>query len=287
MNQALPGFGINGIRCIPASDDPNMFYYMPLAPGPELGPSGRPTLSLLVTGQTGILQFGTRWGIDSQTLESVRAAISQKFPDLQLNLIRLVPAPATVKGVTLQITDGRNLQDVQTVSSSGYSPYSAVFSVTLDAGSVARAISAIKGNAGMMAVRYDIVLSFQVSVEVTIKGDLQPDLAALDNSAQLSDCEEQIGKDIQAGRLALQYSNDAAPGELRQKAYDAALEKAAIFLYQLLQAPTVSTDSALLEVSANATGVQDIAFSPLTDVATWIPSGHSGDYITVVSSAPA
>jgi hypothetical protein len=284
MNQILTGFDINGVHCIPASDDPDLFYYMPSAPGPELGPSGRPTLSLLVTGQTGILQFGARWAVESQTLESVRAAISQKFPDLPLNLIRLVPAPVSIKGVTLQITDGRTLKDVQTVSSSGYPPYAALFSVTLDAASVARAISSIQGNSGMMAVRYDLLLSLQNSVEVTIKGDLQADLAALDNSAQPSDCRVQIGTAIQAGRLVVQYSDDAAPDELRQKASDAALEKSAIVLYQLLQAPIVSPDSALLDVSASATGVQEIALSPVTDIATWIPSGHSGDYITVVGS---
>jgi hypothetical protein len=285
MNDSIPGFDVNGVRCIPAGDDPDLFYYLPPAPGPELGPSGLPTLRLLVTGQTGFLQFGARWAVDSQTLESVRAGISQKFPDRPLNLIRLVPAPVSIKGVTLQITDGRVLKVVQTVLSSGYPPYTAVFSVTLDGASVARAISSIQGNSDMMAVRYDVILSLQTSVEATIKGDLQADLAALDNTAQLSDCKVDIGTAIQAGRLIVQYTNDGAPTELRQKAYDSAVEKAAIYLYQLLQSP-VTPDSTLLEVSVTATGVQDTALTPLTDVATWIPSGHSGDYINVVSSGP-
>jgi hypothetical protein len=286
MNPVLPGFDIDDVHCSRSDDDPNLFYYIPAAPGPELAPSGRPTLSLMVSGQTGILQFGVRWAVDPQTLEAVRAAISQKFPPLSINLIRLVPAPVSVIGVTLQITDGSKLQDITTVSSSDYPPYTALVNVPLDAASVARAISAINGNKSLLVVRYDVSLSVQNSVLVTIKGDLKSDLAAMDKAAELGDCQKQIDEAIQAGRLLVQHSGDSARDELRRQAYDSAVQKAAMFLFQLLRAPRGFPDSAFMEVSASAADTQSVSLAPLTDLGTWISSGQGGDFIHLVNGQP-
>jgi hypothetical protein len=187
MTELPDGFELRGVYFYRSRDDRQTFHYFPGDPSPERGPSGEPIVTFLVTDQSAMLQLGTRWAVDSSLLESLRKQIADRFPDLNPALIRFTPAPLSVKDVALiLISDDGQEEELQTVKSSGFPPYSAIFNVTLTAEQKARVASALNGRAGLLKVTYRSSLAVEVTDESTSTSDSSTDVseAARERSSQ-------------------------------------------------------------------------------------------------------
>lgn len=177
MSELPDGFELRGVYFYPSKDNRETFFYLPGNPAPERDPSGQPMLTFLVTDQSALLQLSTRWEVEGSLLESLRTQVADRFPDLEPPLIRFTPAPLTIEGVTLTlISDDGHEEELQTVKSSGFPPYSAIFNVTLTPEQKARVASALNGRTGLLKVIYRSSLAVPVSAETTSTADYSTDV---------------------------------------------------------------------------------------------------------------
>ena len=210
----------------------------------------------------------------------MRAEIAQKNPTLSLPRIRLLPAPVNIKGVTFQISDGHQLQDVKTVTCSNYPPFTALVNLMLEPGSTARVASALRGETEMMAVRYELQLPVASHMEVALCGDVQAELAQLGPAATQEECRQVIQAALDGGQLTVQWS---APGNVQDEAHTkvlkTAVDRAATFLLSLVAGVSLPTASTNLEVTADGTFEQTLNFTSVADVGTWFSSEPGGTNI--------
>ena len=120
MIEMSQGFHFRGVYCYPSADEPTSFSYIPGEPTPERGPSGQPTLTLWLSDQGALLQFGAQWAVDSATLDALRQQIG-RLADLDPASIRLSPTPTTIESVTVDLADEYGAwSELQSQSSSGF-----------------------------------------------------------------------------------------------------------------------------------------------------------------------
>lgn len=145
---------IDGVRVWPAADDPRRFVYLPGAPQPQLAPDGKPMASLILTGDSAILQVSTRWGLGAEETERLREKLAAAG-DVDPGSITLSPAAITVSGVALEVADSRgDFRVIATAPGSGFPPFAAVFSVAVAGEQRSRAAAALAGSPGSLRVRY-------------------------------------------------------------------------------------------------------------------------------------
>jgi hypothetical protein len=283
------GFHFRGVYCYPSADDPASFFYIPAEPAPERGPSGQPTLTLWMSDQGALLQFGTQWSIDGDTLEALRQQIERQFADLDPASIRLSPAPTTIESVTLNLADASGAFSVlQSQSSSGFPPFSAIFNLSLSAEQKPRAASALNGQPGLLRVTYHGALSVAVAVSTTIAGDVREDVSDLARSATLDDASAQIEQALRDGRLLLTQSHpDSAPDDLVTMVDTLAREKAAALLLNMAkQLPTSAiVDASKFSVNATRTITQNLPLESATDIASWFPAGSGAGHMRVIGTS--
>lgn len=280
-----------GISYYRSKEDPSTFFYMPQKPTAETDPKGKPTLSLWISDQGAILQLGTKWEAEDALLGELKKHHAERF-QLEPALIRLSPVRVSVEGVTLALGDGEGrYQEVKTVSSSGYPPFSAIFNVQLNAEEKSRVAAALNGRRQFLTVTYRGLAPLEVSAETTIEGDAKADFAKLGKDATLTDCEMRIEIALAEGRLILrQAATPEAPVELRQKADRLAKEKAAAGLLRMVREsagnlkPQLNLDESTLRATASLNTTLSIPIERSTDVSSWFPSGSGTDHIQIVGT---
>jgi hypothetical protein len=134
--------------------DPLSFSYLPGSPGPQRGADGAPSVSCLVAGPMTMLQVGAEWGASEAQLGRLRRHLGRER-GLDPERIKLHPAPVRVERVELRLADAAGAaQTLASSESSGYPPFSAIFSVQLDEAQKAQALAALGGRAGLLTVAY-------------------------------------------------------------------------------------------------------------------------------------
>ncbi len=286
------GFNFRGLYCYKdASLDPWTFSYLPGAPRPELNPSGKPIISLLVSDRGAILQLQTRWDTEPEVLAALKAEIANCYPELDLGLITLELARVTSEGVSLRIGDGQSEpKEIATFNSSGFPPYPTLIHARLTSDEKAQALSALEGLENRLLVSYQLVLPLQTIVKTTIEGDVALDLKALaqtdsaneeHKSISLKDCLAQIEIAIAEKRLTLtQEEINEVSEELRVKGIQAAKQYAAKQLLRRVQR-NIFPDESLLKVTDEQTEMRYYQLEHQTDVASWFPEGDGLNYMQV------
>ena len=281
-------FEFQGIFCQRSPADPSTFFYLPGEPEPETDPMGRPTLTLWVSDRESRLMVGTRWAVDAERLEELRLHIAETFEDLEPALIRLSMAPVTMEGVTLSLGDGEgNFKEIKTVKSSGYTPFSAIFNEQFPEEETSGVTAALNGREGFLKVSYVGVLAGEVTVKVSIAGDVEEDIAGLGEDVSFARCLEQIETALEEGRLILEKTETAeAPAEVYEKVEISAKEKAAQIMMEMIRSAGTGADRSFLEASASFTGEVPLRVERSTDVGTWFAGGTGTDHVRVLGTAP-
>lgn len=289
MFEQPDGFRVGNLYSYPNPQDTSTFFYLPDAPTPELTANGKPTLNLWVSGHGATLQLGTQWSPDSSQLLTLKQEIARRY-SLDPSLIRLVPAPISVEQVTLTIVDSQgNHQELETVDSSGYPPFTALFQVSLNDTQKAQAVAALSGRKDVLTVCYHLLFRHEVTIQAAIAGDVKTEIAALSAQATQAECLTQIERALTEGHLQMQLTNASeVPEELRQKVSRRAKEKAAIALQRLVKSfHSLSSPSNLQSTLKVATSLSETLldrFTQCTDVSCWFTNDSGMDYIQTLTT---
>jgi hypothetical protein len=283
----LAGFTLDGVECWPSLDDLGTWLYVPGPIGPERNvETGVPTLSVLSVAGSGILQCGAQWAADPQTLERLRLSAAERAG---LPQVRLSPAPARIKAAQLELIgrDGATAL-LQETTTSNFTPYTALFHVTVDADKMSRVKEALAGSAGILSISYIIVVERRARAIARVTGSPQVPLTDSDQSPQR--LLELIRAALAAGQLKL---DEGAEGpvqeELRAQARNAALDRAAAMLQTTSPQPRGDVRSGVVSIDATVSlaGVTEVEISRTTDIAKWWQHGGAPEVFEEGTTAPA
>jgi hypothetical protein len=150
-------FDAEGFSCV-RSAEPDTWSVMPHSPGLGHAPSGHPLLSVIPTGDgAGLLQLEARLLADDDGFERLRHALATHLRvDPAVLRLQPAPSPSQVKQAELLVTTADGMASLATNPTSGLPPYTAIFSVALDAQTFPHAAAATAGQSGHLFVRYDV-----------------------------------------------------------------------------------------------------------------------------------
>ncbi|MCY7279036.1 MAG: hypothetical protein LH702_36195 [Phormidesmis sp. CAN_BIN44] len=283
MTTLPKGFDYQGIYYYPSQTDPSSFYYIPAVPVPQRTSQGDPAVSLMVLDQFAMLQLSSEWTVTSEQLDALQKNIAEQF-DREPEAVQLQLAPLTVDDVTLSLkTEQGDFEVLKTTHSSGYLPFSAVFSVDLSDEQKAQAIAAFNDRKDQLIVTYKAALDIEISAKVTIAGNIQTDLQKLPKKSVLKDCLAQIETAIAHKQLRLEHTaSPKASGELCQKTEQLAKERAAELLLSMAQGVPVVYDRSDFQASATLTESLPVGVERSADISTWFPTGRGLDYMQLI-----
>ncbi|MGV0025918.1 hypothetical protein [Phormidesmis priestleyi] len=289
MTTLPQGFDYQGIYCYPSQTDASSFYYIPGTPISQRTSQGSPTISLMALDQFALLQISSEWEVSPEQLEALRKTIASHYNQTD---VHLQPAPITVESVTLSLKNQQGeFEALASTQSSGYVPFSAVFSVQLTNEQKAQAIAAFNGRDDQLRVTYKAALEVEVFAKATIAGDITADLKKLPKNPELADCLTQIESAISSSdpqgvahqRLKVEQSaSPQASDDLQKRTLQLAQDRAAELLLGLAQGAPIVYDRSTFRASADLTESLPIPIERSADVSTWFPIGSGLDYVQLI-----
>ncbi len=199
-----PSFRLQGLYG--SSDSLDTFYYVPGEPSPERDPQGRPTLSLLACEDTAVLQLGARWGADEKILYALRRDIVDECPARRLtpSMVRLIHSPVTMRRADLVVTgeNGRS-ELLQSVATSGFPSFMAIFNVRLNAAAKASVIRALHGTPHLLTVKYRGLFTSPVPLSATIAGDVRHEVRSLRLFSTVAEARALVDRALTTGHVTL------------------------------------------------------------------------------------
>jgi hypothetical protein len=278
---------IEGVSIAPDPEEPGSYLYVPGPPLPETDPHGRPSVQLWLSAESGILQLGARWSVPEATLERIRKQLAERDPTAGAHpsALRLLHAPVTVDAVSLLWGEDRSEPAaLASTRSSGAPPFSAIFSVRLDARQTPAAAAALNGNKGRMFVSYGGSRPRTLTITASLSGDVREDVRALADSAaaDLDEATRMLARAREAGRLRLDATLldrlDPAAREEVLRALDSA---GASLMLKLAQGTPKDRDLAAASfiVELRRDHREVLPFDIRCDVADWFAGRAATDHI--------
>ena len=149
---------IDHVELTPVPGEPRAYFYRPTAAGIASDPNGKKQISLIEAGPMAMLALTAMWGVEGTTLEAVRGKLAAQLNLADSNAIILRPALVDVGEVELRLADrSGNLKPFLKTTSSGMPPYAAAFSTMLTAEQNPTVMKALKGERGLLSLRYSVV----------------------------------------------------------------------------------------------------------------------------------
>ncbi len=278
----LPGmFNLRGVNLFRSKSDPSTFFYLPGEPLPERGPNGIPTLQFMASDKGAVLQFGAQWSIEASLLSPLKDDLSGMYQELPKELIRLSPAQISVSGATLSIGDGTGkLDELQSVKSSGFPPFTALFNVQLSSEDKTKVVASLNGRRNFLKVGYKGSLPVDREARVSISGDVSQEVSALGKNASILDALAVVESSIAKGSLNIEASLDEGVSQdLKDNIYRQAKEKAASMIMAMASG---NSGQAKLESTVSRTEIAQVPLNSSTDISSWFPGGTGADHIIVV-----
>jgi hypothetical protein len=285
MTEVPGGMAIDGVYVYPASD-PLTYYVLPLTAGPEVDSSGRPTLLLVPTGDTALLQLGAQLPLDDSALERVRQQLAEQLHGQDQSVVRLSPAPLRVDAARLMISSGDQAwTELARSTTSGFPPYMAVFGVPLKPDQSASALAAVQGRQGFLQVVYDVSVAVPCSITGELAGSLVNILRCLDPTQPDEDLDTRsrvlLEGAIADGDLRLDLQGaDGLPSEATSVREDL-ITRGQCLIMQIIRGQAMPADLADVRVTTELNQSMDIPVPRVTDVATWFPAGEGSSHILI------
>ncbi|UVT16504.1 MAG: hypothetical protein H8K04_02760 [Nitrospira sp.] len=284
-----PGFMFQGLYGYEDSDSPDTFYYVPGEPSPERDPQGKPTLSLLAFEDTAILKLGARWGPEEKTLDAFRRDIVDQFPTRRLtsSMVRLTHSPITMRSADLVVTceNGRS-EFLQSVATSGFPPFMAIFNVRLNAVAKASVIRALHGTPHLLTVKYRGCFTSPLPLSASISGDARDEVRALRPSSTVAEARALVDRALASGQFTLtRHSPRGMPTGIEDLVEEEVRMAAARALGWLVQRQATVADPEVLRFAVTISKAlnMEIPFDIATDVSTWFPRTQGNTHIRVVN----
>ena len=282
MIDFVGGFEFRGLYVYPATGEGATFYYLPLAPLPEMDSKGRPTLMAVPFGKGGFVQLGTHLEARDETLQALGVELAARLKLADASQVSLSMAPLKMTGAGLEVGDGAG-KFVQLAHSdtSGFPPYAAVFHAQTDATQQAAVSAALNGRTGFLQVSYTAGLSLPIHAEAHLQGDVRDLLTNLSHAqADLSALVRKLlDEALTQGKLRLEVqASEHAPEELARRAAEQAKGRFVDLLVQVQRGDAHLPDQATAQASASLSEFVDLPLTLVTDVSTWF-GGKGVDHI--------
>jgi hypothetical protein len=263
---------------------------------PETSRDGVPTTMLFVTGDTGILNVGTRWWPTESALTTIRQQLATAMDRSPAEFVVTPDAfvVTTVKLILVPDAASGSIELARTTSS-GLPPFTALFFVTardhLDA-----LRRACMGEPGLLFVELEAELTRGRSATTTLAAEVGPWAAGLSNATG-PELIARVDATVAAG--ALHRTRSAVPGTdpttTDRAAYDPAADASAADLaaeadrmaaerfVAALREPTSGASS--IAVAATAHGPQHTVLTRRADVGSWLRSSPERHLLVVDGAA--
>ncbi|MFQ4138236.1 hypothetical protein PGN35_018150 [Nodosilinea sp. PGN35] len=280
----LPPSLSSALYCFRSPQDANQFYYLPGDPVPQRDSRGNPAVSLMATSDFAMLQVSSQWRVTDSQLAALKADL-QSQTAIAADALRLESAPVQIEAVELRLTTSTGEPEVLATSkSSGYAPFSAVFSVTLNAEQKAQAIAALGGRQDLLLVSYLASVDLPLAGQVEIEGEVATDLRELGPQPTAAAVRERVENAIARGRLTLTETfPDHTPADLKQRTLDQAKDRAIELLLQMAETPKTSRELHLY-TKAYLEETTAVALERTADISTWFPSGKGLEHLQLIGS---
>ncbi|MGG6240984.1 hypothetical protein ACQ4N7_20370 [Nodosilinea sp. AN01ver1] len=280
----LPPSLSSDLYCFRSPHAAHQFYYLPGDPVPQRDSGGNPAVSLMATSDFAMLQVSSQWQASDRQIEALRAELQAQISIPADNLV-LEPAPVRIDTVELRLKTSTGEPEVLATSpSSGYAPFSAVFSVTLSAEQKAQAIAALGGRPDLLLVSYRVWVDLPQPGQVEIEGEVATDLRALGQNPSPAAARQRVEDAIAQGRLTLTETfPDSTPADIKQRTLDLAKDRASELLLQLVEQPIQDGESHLY-AKAYLEATAAVALERTADISTWFPSGKGLEHLQLIGS---
>lgn len=148
-------FTFQQLRCFADPSDPRSYYFVPLTADLQRDSRQRPMITMLDTGSSGYVMFTATWAAPAATVDALRREIAAGHHDPDASRIRLSFAPVSSPQCHALLGDGTgSLQTIATSATSRMPPYDALFNVPIHQDRMAQVRSAMRGEAGFLAIEY-------------------------------------------------------------------------------------------------------------------------------------
>ena len=162
---------LRGVQLSPVAGQAHTWEYRALQPNIALTADGRAQFTMIAAGSVTMLSLTTMWGVDADTLESVRADLAAAEGCAPAQVV-LTPSRVEANAAALQFGDGQGgFTTVATATTSGAPPYHAAFNLMLDAQQAEKTRNALAGKTGWLAVRYELTGGYAARGESTAGRD--------------------------------------------------------------------------------------------------------------------
>jgi hypothetical protein len=313
----LKGFNIRDIFIYQdAQSQETSYFYIPGIPQPQLDQNNEPDVQIEVSNKGANVSMKTFWAVDKIQRDRLISEIAAK-KQIQADKIALKPGEINQPKIHLTIGNGtQTVQSLNPISAQATDPFQANIQETLTAIEKGNALPAFNGDVGHMMVTYTSLLNVTSRVKASIAGDLAEDIRALipkkkkdgsllggffgkvkkgDSEEQekditLEDCQVQIEKALQTGRLKFSYEESSnVPDALRQEV-DMAVKAdiVNILLSKVKEAIAldVSLDKYDVDKSHEETQSRTYPIERTADVGTWFQridgTGHIKDALAPI-----
>lgn len=238
-------------------EDGGIWRYLPCAPSPQRGDTGRANVTVIEAGGMLMLTVGARLGVDPADLVTAQKAIAAQQKVAETTIL-LRPAEASVTAASLRIVEpsGEGVE-LATARPSNLPPYSAAFSAMVS-GDAATAAKTAMGE-GRLVVRYDVGLPKRLVVKATVRGDWTG--------------EGSLDAALETAKLVLEMQADEGASEaLIAKALQRARQEAVATAARMRSDPDAAGCAATagIEVEVMETEAVQQTLSLQSDVASWL-----------------
>lgn len=272
-------FDIEGIRCYQDQHNQHHFYYIPLQPSPQ-SLNNKPSLSLIIFNNKGILQAGAQLGVGRELLDKISQKIGLNYQALNPSLIRMRYAPINIVKVDLVLKlEGKEIV-LATSKSSGIPPYGAVFNVNLTSNDTDLVISAMHGEPNILQVEYHATREVNTQIKMTIEGDIQASRDDLDSFASMEARRNWIQEAINSGKLTLEKSDlEFVSSDIWIELEAKAFEASANYVSTFIQSSDGEHSESRLFIEVKHTIKKSIPFIIMTDIGNWLTNYEADEFI--------
>jgi hypothetical protein len=177
-------------------------------------------------------------------------------------------------------------RELATSKSSGFAPYSAVFTALLDKGDAALAASALNGAHGRLFVEYRAHLDQTTPIQVSLSGDVTTEVAAAHSPLSSDDARALLQTALAANHVTLSRRGpQTAPDEVWSPLENQVLAAAAEDLQNLTKTasntPAPPTQAFIAHDVSGEYRISD-TFTRRADIADWFADGSGPEHIRVL-----
>ena len=299
------GFYVGDIYCFPTGPQgAGTFGYIPGLPAIEFV-DGSVKASLLSSPAAGVLSLQAVWTADPQAIEAVEKEIRNRYPEVATIDLGVADLSDTMASLTVTNANGAAFTFGPS-ETSGPDAFRVVFSETLTAAEKLAAISAFRGQAGVLQLCYRATLTLRETATAELAGDLAEAVKALAPKTpekkpggffgfkkepdppsppppNLAACTAELERALSSGKLRITRSDTPnSSAAARQQTETALRGNAAKMVYdKLVQMGPDAVYMSSFALRQKTTAPENVSYqvSRTSDPAAWLAQNGGGQLI--------